>query len=192
MKLGAVVLAAGYSNRFGSVKVCARLKNGRTVLQQTLANIQSSIQHTTVITRPEVYPLVADDLSDVHVFEDAEKGMGASLAFGMQRILEQGDWDGCLICLADMPFIKPETYRKVADALDRDNIVVPCFAGRAGNPAGFGADYFPSLTTLTGDRGGRSVVQQHPNVVIRLDVDDPAVLQDIDTPEDLNRFDSTA
>jgi len=128
----------------------------------------------------------------VEVFEDAEKGMGATLAYGMRLILEQGDLDGCLVCLADMPFIKPETYRKVGEALNFDNIVVPYFAGRAGNPAGFGACHFLSLTSLTGDRGGRAVIRQNPDVVVKLEVDDPAVLQDIDTPDDLSRYDSTS
>ena len=192
MNIGAVVLAAGFSNRFGSVKVAAKLNNGQTVLQQTLANIQSSLSHITVITRPDIYPLITHDCPNVHVFEDAEKGMGATLAYAMELIVAEGGWDGCLVCLADMPFIKPETYRKVCDALNPDNIVVPYFAGRAGNPAGFGARYFQSLTSLTGDRGGRAVIRQNPDAVIKLQVDDPAVLQDIDTPDDLRRFDNTS
>ena len=189
MNIGAIILAAGFSNRFGSVKICARLNNGQTVLQQTLANIQSSIPQVMVVTRPDIYPLIVDDCAGIKVFEDAEKGMGATLAHAMQLVLEQAEWDGCLVCLADMPFIKPDTYREVRDAVNRDNIVVPYFAGRAGNPAGFGARHFQSLTSLTGDRGGRMVIQQNPDVVLKLEVDDPAVLQDIDTPDDLNRYD---
>ncbi|MBT8146900.1 MAG: nucleotidyltransferase family protein [Gammaproteobacteria bacterium] len=189
MNIGAVVLAAGFSNRFGSLKIRARLNNGQTVLQQTMANIQQSIPNPLVVTRPDIYPQIADDCLDVRVFDDAEKGMGATLAYAMGQILESNEWDGCLVCLADMPFIKPETYQKVRDALTPDNIVIPFFAGRAGNPAGFGAFFFPSLTSLTGDRGGRSVIQQNPDAVVKLEVEDPAVLQDIDTPDDLRRFD---
>jgi molybdenum cofactor cytidylyltransferase len=191
MNIGAVLLAAGFSNRFGSVKICAKLNNNQTVLQQTLANIGSTVPHITVVTRPDLYPLIVDDCPDAWVFEDAEKGMGATLAFAMQLILEQGELDGCLVCLADMPFIRPETYRHICNAIRRDNIVVPYFAGRAGNPAGFGADYFQALNNLTGDRGGRRVIRQNPGAVLKLEVDDPAVLQDIDTPDDLTRFDQT-
>jgi len=192
MNIGAVVLAAGYSNRFGSVKICANLNNGRTVLQQTLANIQSSIPQITVVTRPELYPLIVDYCPDARVFADAEKGMGATLAYGIQQVLEESVWEGCLVCLADMPFIKPETYRAVGEALTTVNIVVPCYAGRSGNPAGFGASHFSTLAKLTGDRGGRSVIQQNSDLVVKLEVDDPAVLQDIDTPDDLRSYDSTS
>jgi molybdenum cofactor cytidylyltransferase len=191
MNIGAVLLAAGFSNRFGSVKICARLNNNQTVLQQTLANISSSVPQITVVTRPELYPLIVNDCPDAKVFEDAEKGMGATLAYAMQLILEQGELDGCLVCLADMPFITPDTYRDICGAIRRDNIVVPYFAGRAGNPAGFGADYFEALSDLTGDRGGRLIIRQNPDAVRKLEVDDPAVLQDIDTPDDLSRFDQT-
>ncbi len=189
MNIGAVLLAAGFSNRFGSVKLCARLQNGHTVLQQTFANIQSVVANITVVTRPDVYPLIVDDCPDARVFADAERGMGATLAFAMQIILEQDNLDGCLVCLADMPFILPLTYQNVCRAMERDKIVVPYYSGRAGNPSGFGATFFETLTELTGDRGGRVVIQQNPNSVIQVPVDDPAVLQDIDTPEDLTRFD---
>ena len=156
-----------------------------------MANIQQSIPHPLVVTRLDIYPQIADDCPNCQVFDDAEKGMGATLAYAMSQIMERNEWDGCLVCLADMPFIKPETYRKVRDALTPDNIVMPLFAGRAGNPVGFGAGFFSSLTSLTGDRGGRSVVQLNPEAVGKLEVEDPAVLQDIDTPGDLRRFDSS-
>ena len=190
LNIGAVVLAAGFSNRYGSVKICASLSNGQTVLQQTLANIRSAVSHITVVTRPEIQPLISDYSPDLLVFEDAERGMGATLAFAMRHVLERGDWDGCLVCLADMPFILPKTYQQIREALQHDNIVVPYFASRAGNPAGFGADFFPSLVNLTGDRGGRAVVRKNPAAVLKLEVNDPAILQDIDTPDDLSRFDA--
>lgn len=190
LNIGAVVLAAGFSNRYGSVKICATLSHGQTVLQQTLANIGSAVSHITVVTRPEVEPLIVDHCPDLLVFDDAERGMGATLAHAMRHVLKQGNWDGCLVCLADMPFIRPETYRQIGNTLQTDTIVVPYFAGRAGNPAGFGASFFPSLTNLTGDRGGRAVVRKNPGAVVKLEVNDPAILQDIDTPDDLRRFDA--
>ena len=191
LNIGAVILAAGFSNRFGGVKICARLHNGQTVLQQTLANIQTVVPDMVIITRSEIQPLIANECPDALVFDDAEKGMGATLAFAMRQILEKQLWDGCLVCLADMPFIKPATYQQVYRCLKPDNIVVPCFAGRAGNPAGFGARYFSTLTGLTGDSGGRRIVQQHADAVVNLDVNDPAILQDIDTPDDLIRLDNS-
>lgn len=184
-KIGAVVLAAGFSNRFGSIKLCAPLNNGKTVFQQTLERLGPAISKILVVTRPELAELLVDHVSELQVFHQAERGMGATLAFAASLI---ADWDGALICLADMPFIETDTYRRIAAQLESDNIVIPTCDSRPGNPVGFGRAFFPALTRLSGDSGGRPVVQTNPDAVFKLDVRDQAILADIDTPEDLSRY----
>ena len=184
-KTGALVLAAGFSQRFGSIKLCAKLDNGKTVFQQTLQRISTNFHTVTVVTRPELFPRLACDHADIHAFDHAERGMGATLAYGIGLVQE---WDACLICLADMPFIQEASYQLLADALSRDNIVIPVYQGQAGNPVGFGRAYFSHLQQLSGDCGGRPVVREYPEAVARLNIDDPAILWDIDTPDDLARY----
>lgn len=189
-QIGAIVLAAGFSSRFGSVKLCARLRSGRTVLQQTLTNLRSTIPDVLVVTRPELLSRIQVDDAPVAVFPAAEQGMGATLAYGIQTACQTFQWDGCLVCLGDMPFIRPDTYLGLAAALGPDRIVLPYYEGRPGNPAGFGSQFFEALTALGGDRGGRDLVRSNPEAVMKLAVDDPAVLEDIDTPEELARLES--
>ena len=187
--IGAIVLAAGFSSRFGGTKLCARLSSGTTVLQQTVSTIQSAISQVLLVTRPEIQAAITDHSHHIEVFTEAEKGMGASLAFGMRQALQHYDWDGCLVCLADMPFIQPETYLALAQALDPDNIVLPVYGGKTGNPAGFGRNFFAALSGLDGDQGGRNVIRDNPDTIVRIAVNDPAISRDIDTPEDLIRYD---
>lgn len=189
-RIGAIVLAAGFSSRFGSVKLCARLRSGQTVLQQTLTNLRSTIPEVLVVTRPELLSLIPIDDAPVAVFPAAEQGMGATLAYGIQTACQTFQWDGCLVCLGDMPFIRPDTYLALAAALSPDRIVLPHYGGRPGNPAGFGSQFFEALTALRGDRGGRDLVRNNPEAVMKLAVDDPAVLEDVDTPEELARLES--
>jgi len=190
--IGAIVLAAGFSNRFGSIKLCAQLASGQTVFQQTLSNIRQAVSEIVVITRAEVAPLIAEGETDIRVFDDAELGMGATLAYGIRQLNlpSKEPWDGCLICLADMPYIQPHSYAQIADAITKDQIVVPYYQGKAGNPAGFGCNFFDRLANLKGDHGGRKVIRENPESVITLELNDPALLHDIDTPEDLARFNS--
>jgi molybdenum cofactor cytidylyltransferase len=182
---GALVLAAGFSNRFGSVKLCAELPDGDTVFQRTLRQLCAAIPEVIVVTRPDLQPLLPATAAEVICFDDAEQGMGASLAFGIAHVIGQRDWQGCLVCLADMPYIRPDTYQALARRLTSHTIVVPRFRERLGNPAGFGRDYFGELAALSGDQGGRQVLRTHRAAVIEMEVDDAAVLYDIDTPEDL-------
>jgi len=181
----ALVLAAGFSNRFGSVKLCAELDNGQTVFSQTLANIQAAVADTVVITRPELAEQLIQHCDSLQIFDHAERGMGATLAYGISLL---GECTACMICLADMPFIKADSYRQIADNLHKDRIVVPVYKGQAANPVGFGSDFFPELMDLTGDSGGRPVVQTHQSAVQRISIDDPGLLADIDTPDELSRL----
>ena len=186
-KVGALVLAAGFSNRYGSIKLCAKLNNGHTVFAETLQRIRAAVSAVTIVTRPELVPKLAAADLDLHAFERAEKGIGATLAFGIGLVQH---WDACLICLADMPFVNQRTYFSLAENLSTDNIVIPTYRSQPGNPVGFGSEFFAELQLLSGDSGGQPVVMQHPGSVIKQEVDDAAILWDIDTPDDLARFQS--
>jgi molybdenum cofactor cytidylyltransferase len=77
----------------------------------------------------------------------------------------------------------------VAQQLERGAaIVVPVFTGERGHPVGFGHRFRGDLMAVTGDAGARTILQAHPSLVQCLEVDDPAVLQDLDTIEDLRRL----
>ena len=182
--IGAIVLAAGFSNRFGSSKLLAHLSNGKSIFQQTVERIAEVFPARLVVTRPEMAAQLQSLAQGTSIlsFEHAEQGMGATLAFAAQQI---GDWDGCLVCLGDMPFIETSTYRRIADNITADSIVTPTFNSKMGNPAAFGKNFFTDLGALTGDSGGRKLTSIYPQAVRELQVSDPGILQDIDTQEEL-------
>ena len=182
--IGAIVLAAGFSSRFGSSKLLAHLSNGKSIFQQTVERIAEVFPDRLVVTRPEMAAQLQSLAQGTSIlsFEHAEQGMGATLAFAAQQI---GDWDGCLVCLGDMPFIETSTYRRIADNITADSIVTPTFNSKMGNPAAFGKNFFTDLGALTGDTGGRKLTSIYPQAVRELQVSDPGILQDSDTLEEL-------
>ena len=182
--VGAIVLAAGFSSRFGSSKLLAHLSNGKSIFQQTVERIAEVFPDRLVVTRPEMAAQLQSLAQGTSIlnFEHAEQGMGATLAFAAQQI---GDWDGCLVCLGDMPFIETSTYRRIADNITADSIVTPTFNSKMGNPAAFGKNFFTDLGALTGDTGGRKLTSIYPQAVRELQVSDPGIRQDIDTLEEL-------
>ena len=184
-KTGALLLAAGFSNRFGSAKLLAHLDNGEPVIQQTLNRIVAVVEEVVVITRPDLAEALMPFAPNVQEFAEAERGMGASLAFGVGFA---ADWEACLICLADMPFISIDTYQKIADSAAANRIIIPTFNGKPGNPVAFGHDFYGDLRRLSGDAGGKPVIKQHMDQTQELSVQDPAILADIDTPLDLQKL----
>ena len=187
--VGAIVLAAGFSTRFGSNKLLAKLANGNTVIAQTTQRINAALTNSVLVTRPELAPMLSACNIELRVFDHAERGMGATLAYAIEFAQA---WSGCLVCLADMPFIAASTYRALAEQITDDSIVIPSFQSREGNPVGFGKRWFPQLAALDGDSGGRNLIEANPRSVIYFPIADQAVLNDIDTAEDLGRFQSPA
>ena len=182
--VGAIVLAAGFSSRFGSSKLLAELSSGKTVFQQTVERIAEAFPELLVVTRPEMVTALQKLAQGTSIlgFEHADQGMGATLAFAAQQI---EDWDGCVVCLGDMPFIEAATYRRIAELVTTGSIVTPTFDSKMGNPVAFGKNLYTDLEALTGDSGGRKLTSMYPQSVRELQVSDPGILHDIDTPEEL-------
>lgn len=194
--VGGLLLAAGFSRRYGSRKLLAQLPNDTPVIAQTLNRLCQSLTELVIVCRPgmrdDLMPSVETARSQFPTaqlslieFAGAESGMGASLAYAAAHAAPH--WSAALVCLADMPFIEPSTYAAVAAASRRDSIVVPTHLTRRGHPIAFGADFFGQLTQLGGDEGARELLHQHARQTVALPTDDGGILLDIDTPSDLKQ-----
>ncbi len=114
---------------------------------------------------------------------NADDGMGASIACAVRATPDAAAW---IVALADMPWIKPSTIARVVAAVAEGvPVVAPFHAGERGHPIGFGRTCQTALLALTGDEGAKSVVAAHHDRVVRIDVDDPGILRDVDVPTDL-------
>ena len=119
----------------------------------------------------------------IAVCRDAAKGMGHTLAAGVRASTGATGW---VVALADMPGILPETVARVAQALrDGGIIVAPRYRGQRGHPVGLARRFHEDLLALKGEAGARAIVAANPDRVTLIDVDDPGVTKDIDTPADL-------
>jgi molybdenum cofactor cytidylyltransferase len=129
--------------------------------------------------------LLEDEGLGIVTLPDADRGMGASLAAGIAATQNALGW---VIALADMPFIRPETVREIAACLSRGApLVTPAYRGRRGHPVGLAARYRATLLALQGEVGARALLERESARLWTLATDDPGVITDIDTPEDLAR-----
>jgi molybdenum cofactor cytidylyltransferase len=182
-----ILLAAGFSTRFGANKLLQRLPDGSFMAARAGRNLIAAIPRAIAVVRPEVpeveAALRAEGL-EVTVYPNARAGMGASLAHAVQHA---GDAAGYVVALADMPFIMPATIQAVAERLAAgEALVAPRYAGERGHPVGFASRYRGELSVLTGDQGARDIVTR--DAVSLFNVSDPGVIQDIDVPSDIPRL----
>lgn len=194
-EIGAVVLAAGSSRRFGEHnKLLAPLGEScvvRTVVSKILA---AGIGPCVVVLGHEAQRVrqALAGLDVVFVENDAhDAGMGHSVARGIAQIAKSSV-DASFVALGDMPFVRIEDYEAIAAAhrSSTQHLIVAPEAGRAkarrlGNPILWPRRYFEQLMELKGDRGAKSLLLDAPGAVLRLFVDHPGVLDDVDRPEDL-------
>lgn len=182
--LAALMLAAGYSRRYGSDKRISRLANGQTLLATSLDLPCDLFKDVWVVVRPDDDLAALDLPRTVHVVQHPRttQGMGHSIGIGVARLLPTCKADALAIFLADMPAIQPGTLRTLMAKADRQHIIVPTHGGLRGHPVIFGEKFWPELCKLQGDQGARSVLQEHPGDIVKVEVDDPGILFDIDTP----------
>jgi len=182
MTVGAVLLAAGSARRMGTDKLLADLGGKPLALHAFDAILAAGFDRPIVAAVPggEIARLLADRASIVPVADHA-LGMGHSLAAAIRAV--PPSWTAVIICLADMPFVRPSTMKALAAAAGPDAVVRPIHGGVPGNPVLWARVHFAALGALTGDQGGRDILVRHPAAL--LVCDDPGVTIDIDTPEAL-------
>lgn len=180
-----IVLAAGQGSRFHGAdhKLEQPLANG-SVLGTTLRHAIESQLPVVVVTTERLAPMVTRQLArrDVVIVSDEEaaRGMGHSIAAG---VAERPSAAGWLILPGDMPMVRPSTLLTVAAALEHHPVAYAQHNGRRGHPVGFAAELYSELIMLNGDEGARRLVARYP--ACAAEVDDPGVLVDVDTLEDL-------
>ena len=183
-----IVLAAGASSRFGASghKLAQPLDgpgDDDTVLGVTLRNVLSSRLPVVVVTTAELAPLAERQLGAERVLRmpaQRNRGIGDSIAAGVSARADAAGW---LVLPADMPRVLPQSLVRVAEALKTHAVAYAQQRGRRGHPVGFSAELYSELVGLSGDEGARRLVARYPAQAV--EVDDPGVLQVIDTVQDL-------
>ena len=130
-----------------------------------------------------------DECIEVATTDRASEGMSQSLIAGINVAIDE-PW--VVVALADMPFVSESTLRKLKSELCTENgsIVRLTHDNRFGNPVGFPKCYFEHLLTLTGDQGARQLFQSYNLQIVSLEVEDPGIHIDLDTPELLQQHTS--
>ena len=187
-----VLLAAGSGSRFGGGKLVHPLPgSGVPLAIAAWRQLRAAVAQVCVVVRAgdtAVLALFRAEGARIIECDDAASGMGRSLSCGVRANPYASGW---LIALGDMPSLRVDTIRAIADTLAaHGRIVIPSLAGRRGHPVGFPARLHAALADLRGDAGARSVIQANPGDVTELAVDDPGIFADVDTRDDLARVGS--
>jgi molybdenum cofactor cytidylyltransferase len=118
---------------------------------------------------------------------DYRRGQLSSIKTGLAAV--SADAIAVLIHLTDHPMVKPATFSRLIEEHERSAmpIVIARHDGRRGHPVLIARSLFRDLIAAPENEGARAVVNADPARVAYVDVNDPGVLLDLDTPDDLVR-----
>ena len=188
-----ILLAAGRGRRYDASGRVNKLLTpaargphaGEALAVAAARTLRNAVPRVVAVVRPaddaaarDLAERLAQAGCEVVINDDADSGMGSSLACGVRAAPDASGW---IIALADMPAVEPETIRAVAEALARGACTAAPYVGdERGHPVGFSATLRAPLLALTGDAGARALLLQHPPE--RIAVNDSGVLDDVDHP----------
>lgn len=183
--VGAVILAAGASRRFGHPKQLA-IVDGRTLLEHVLdMAVAAGLAPVVAVVPVWLSRPAAFDSEDLRWIRNPfpERGMGLSLRLGFGALDTQVV--AAVILLGDQPGVAASTVRALVAARGDRPLIAAEAAGLLAPPVLVERSYFGLFDTLTGDAGLRDILRRQPDLVRAVPIERHT--PDIDTPADLER-----
>jgi molybdenum cofactor cytidylyltransferase len=183
----AVLLAAGASTRMGGVPKALLDWEGEPVVRRLVA-ISERVRLDPVVVvvgaaGPGVRRALAGTRAVVVDHPDWARGRTGSIQSGLASVASAG---GVLLWPVDHPFVEAKTVEALLRRAEADPMalwVIPTWNGRGGHPVVLRSPTFRAIGELPADRPLRSLLPAFGPQVVRLPVDDPGVVENVDTPE---------
>ena len=188
--ISAILLAAGEAKRMGKPKQLMPL-GGKSILEHSLDNLLGSkVNEVIVVVGCEaeaVAKKVAARMVRIAVNPAYKQGMSTSLVKGLELVSDGAT--AVMIALADQPFISSQVINQLIDEFEthKKGIAVPVYKGRRGHPIIFAIKYRGELLELSGDAGGKEILERHPDDVLEVDTGSEDIHRDIDDMKSYER-----
>jgi molybdenum cofactor cytidylyltransferase len=187
MPVAAVLLAAGGSRRMGQTKQLLPIDGQPMVRRVAQTVCEAGLAQVVAVVGAEgerVARALADLGLEIVHNQAWERGMSTSVRAGIEAL--RPEIEAALLVLADQPALTADALGALVEAYraSRAPIVAPYYRGRRGNPVLFARSLFAELRQVEGDQGGRAILVRYEQDVARVDVDDAAILLDVDTRQE--------
>jgi nicotine blue oxidoreductase len=181
-----VVPSSGSSTRMGRDKGLLEI-GGVSFLRWTVQALQEGGCEPVLVVVADGEDALADEASTAGavVLLNPDPGEGPITSLRIALAALDGAIEGVAYLPVDHPMVRSDTVRLLLDAARRggSSLTIPRYEGKRGHPAVFGRALFAELLDPQLDGGAKTVVHRHLSTALLVDVDDPGVTIDIDTPD---------
>lgn len=189
-----LLLAAGTSSRMGQPKQLLDWHGVPLVRHVAQQALTSKLDGLIIVVGADAGAVQAalvglEVAITIVVNPDYATGQASSLRAGLHALPPTAD--AALVLLVDQPHVTPSLINTLVTTLPAESAsagaapvaVIPRYQGQRGNPVLLTRTLFAELQQVQGDVGARAILQRYAHQIRWLDIDDPAVIQDIDTLE---------
>ncbi len=178
--ISGIITASGLSKRFGSDKLFYKI-NGKYIISYVIENVNNSNlnEKVIVINNYNKYKNIIPENFKIIINNDYLNGMSSSIINGIKNISINSE--AAMIIPGDMPLVNNNIINKLIEYFNKNNYGI---AGLLDNniiksPVIFSRKYFNELLKLSGDRGGKIVIEKHLNDFSGIKIDG-YLLKDVD------------
>ena len=187
--ISAILLAAGESTRMGRLQALLPWQGATLIEYQVSSLLEAGVSQLVVVVGhrgDEVgAPIAGREGVTTVENPDYRQGKTTSIKAGLRAV--SPDASAILVLAVDQPR-PPDVLRTVIEAHQARSplITSPVYGGRGGHPMIFAVELLPELAAITEESEGlREVTRRHASDIYKLELDDPVVRVDVNTPEDL-------
>ncbi len=189
MGVAAIVLAAGKSERMGTLKPLLPVGTSN-FLGTIMENLRRAGTEEIIVVlgyeAERIKPHLPPEAKWV-VNQHYKRGQLSSLKAGLKLL--PPDVGAFLMVLVDHPLVSVATYKAIINLLTRGApIVLPKYRGKRGHPVGFSSKYIKELLDAPEDIGARFVIKKNQQSIVELPVEDEYVICNINTREDYEGY----
>ncbi|MEG2893558.1 MAG: selenium cofactor biosynthesis protein YqeC [Clostridium sp.] len=183
-----IIMASGFSRRMGQNKLLMKVLETSMIRRVTLEASSSMLSKVVLVYRDE---LVLEEVSDLAIESklnlNSNEGQSASIREGLN--IDNNNYNGYMFFVGDQPFIESSIINSIIKSfnINKDCITIPYYNGKKGNPVVFPSYLKNALKSISGDNGGKKVIQECEKIN-KVHIEDEIRGIDVDTIEEYRSF----
>jgi len=188
----ALVVVAGLSSRMDQFKPLLPLGEKKIIERVIETLLSSGIENIVLVTgyrAKDIEQLLSSQpITFIRNEKYADTQMFDSVKLGLKEL--SGKCHRFFFLPGDIPLFRQHTLSVLSDAMrDQDACLsVPVYSGKRGHPVLIAEEAIGQILTYEGESGLKGALAELYGTKLELDVPDPAILMDADTPEDYSIF----
>ncbi len=184
MAISAIIMAAGFSRRFGKDKLKVGI-NCMLCIEYVLEAVKAGdFQNRVCVSNDEEVKQICAEYGIACVAnENAEVGRSSSIRAGINAVNENSDY---MFFVGDQPFINTEIINTMLKKHyeNPQKIIAPLYGEKMGNPIIFPNSFKQRLLQLQGENGGKTLINENNLMYCHFEEE---FSQDVDSKEDYNK-----